>query len=90
MTANLSIGDFSRMTQRAASELAIIGHGGRHDDVDLAYSALGDYARRHEISVDGPLRDYYHRFFWDTADSAQWDSELCWPVFRADAEGADA
>lgn len=73
-----------------AVELAVIRHTGPHDDVDLAYSALGDYARRHEISVDGALREYYHRFFWDTGDSAQWETELCWPVFRADTEGVDA
>ncbi|MDV3128549.1 MerR family transcriptional regulator [Mycobacterium sp. 21AC1] len=40
---------------------------------------------RHEISVEGPLREYYERFYWDTDDSAQWSTTLCWPVFRADA-----
>lgn len=67
------------------AELAVISHRGSHDDVDLAYSALGDYATAHEISVDGPLREYYTRFSWDTDDSAQWETDLCWPVFRADA-----
>lgn len=68
-----------------AAELAAIRHHGPHDDVDLAYTALGDYATRHEISVDGPLREDYERFSWDTGDSEQWVTELCWPVFRADA-----
>ena len=68
-----------------AAELAVIHHHGPHDDVDLDYSALGEYATRHEISVDGPLREYYDRFSWDTDDSAQWVTALCWPVFRADA-----
>lgn len=54
-----------------AAELAVIRHEGSHDDVDLAYSALGDYANRHEISVEAPLREYYERFYWDTDDSAQ-------------------
>jgi len=72
------------------AELAVTRYIGPHDDVDLAYSELGDYARRHEISVDGPLREYYHRFSWDTGDSAQWETELCWPVFRSDATGVDA
>ncbi|WP_232374727.1 MerR family transcriptional regulator [Mycolicibacterium mengxianglii] len=72
------------------AELAVLRHHGPHDDVDLAYSALGDYATRHEISVDGPLREYYHRFYWDTEDSAQWETDLCWPVFRSDATEADA
>lgn len=73
-----------------AAELAVIHHHGPHDDVDLAYSALGDYATRHEISVDGPLREYYHRFYWDTEDSVEWETELCWPVFRSDATGANS
>lgn len=73
-----------------AAELAVIRYAGPHDDVDLAYSELGDYARRHEISVAGPLREYYHRFYWDTTESAEWETELCWPVFRSDATGVDA
>jgi GyrI-like small molecule binding domain len=68
-----------------AAELAVVRHHGAHDDVDLAYSALGEYATRHEISVEAPLREYYERFFWDTEDSSQWSTDLCWPVFRADA-----
>jgi DNA-binding transcriptional MerR regulator/effector-binding domain-containing protein len=68
-----------------AAELAVILHHGPHDDVDLDYSALGEYATRHEISIEGPLREYYERFSWDTDDSAQWMTALCWPVFRADA-----
>ena len=35
---------------------------GPHDDVDVAWSTLGEYANRHEISVDGPRREYHHRF----------------------------
>jgi DNA-binding transcriptional MerR regulator len=68
-----------------AAELAVIHHRGPHDDVDLHYSALGEYATRHEISVEGPLREYYECFSWDTDDSARWATALCWPVFRADA-----
>ncbi|WP_029373861.1 MerR family transcriptional regulator [Mycobacterium sp. UM_WWY] len=68
-----------------AAELAVVHHRGPHDDVDLAYSALGEHATRHEISVEGPLREYYDVFSWDTDDSAQWVTTLCWPVFRADA-----
>ena len=41
------------------AELAVIRHHGSLDDVDLTYSELGAYATRHEISVDGPLREYY-------------------------------
>ncbi len=68
-----------------AAEMAVLRHDGPHDDVDLAYSALGEYAIHHAISVEGPLREYYERFSWDTDDSTQWTTTLCWPVFRADA-----
>lgn len=78
------IGRVTPMTIPAA-ELAVISHRGPHDDVDLNYSALGEYATRHEISIEGPLREYYDRFYWDTDESAQWVTSLCWPVFRADA-----
>ena len=67
-----------------AAELVVIRHRGPHDDVDVAYSALGDYATRHEISVDGPLREYYLTFAWDTDDSSHWETDLCWPIFRSD------
>jgi DNA-binding transcriptional MerR regulator len=69
------------------AELAVIRYRGAHDDVDLDYSALGSYATRHEISVDSPLREYYERFSWDTPDSSQWVTDLCWPIFRSDAGG---
>jgi DNA-binding transcriptional MerR regulator len=71
-----------------AAELVVVEHHGPHDDVDLAYSQLGDYATQHEISVEAPLREYYECFSWDTDDSSQWVTELCWPVFRSDREGA--
>ena len=67
-----------------AAELVVIEHHGPHDDVDLVYSQLGDYATQHEISVEAPLREYYTCFSWDTDDSSQWVTELCWPVFRSD------
>lgn len=68
-----------------AAELAVISHHGPHDDVDIHYSALGEYATRHEISIEAPLREYYQRFTWDTDDSTQWVTSLCWPIFRAAA-----
>lgn len=67
-----------------AAELVVVEHHGPHDDVDLAYSELGDYATQHEISIEAPLREYYRRFSWDTGDSAQWATDLCWPIFRSD------
>jgi DNA-binding transcriptional MerR regulator len=69
-----------------AAELAITRHHGPHDDVDLAYGELGEYATRHELSVEAPLREYYERFSWDTDDSSQWVTDLCWPILRTESE----
>jgi effector-binding domain-containing protein len=70
-----------------AAELAVIGHHGSLSDADLSYATLGSYATRHEISIDGPLREYYLRGAADTPDEAEWRTEIGWPIFRADAIG---
>ena len=38
----------------------------------------------HEISVDGPLRESYLRGFLDTPTADDWQTEIGWPIFRAD------
>jgi effector-binding domain-containing protein len=65
-------------------ELAIIRHYGSLSNADLSYATLGSYATAHEISVDGPLREYYLRGASDTPDQAEWRTEIGWPIFRAD------
>ena len=67
-----------------AAELAIISHHGSLADADLSYAKLGSYATTHEISIDGPLREYYLRGADDTPDEAEWRTEIGWPIFRAD------
>jgi DNA-binding transcriptional MerR regulator/effector-binding domain-containing protein len=71
-----------------AAELAIIVHHGSLADADLSYAKLGSYATTHEISIDGPLREYYLRDAGDTPDEAQWRTEIGWPIFRADTSRA--
>src|SRR5882757_2842888 len=66
-----------------AAELAIMAHHGSLDDADLTYGELGAYAAKHEISVDGPLREYYLRDSYDTPNPAEWETEIGWPIFRA-------
>jgi DNA-binding transcriptional MerR regulator/effector-binding domain-containing protein len=70
-----------------AAELAIITHRGALDDIDLTYAELGTYTTRHEISVDGPLREYYLCDSFDSSDAKEWVTELGWPIFRADSDG---
>jgi hypothetical protein len=38
---------------------------------------------KHEISVDGPLRENYLNGFLDTDDSDTWDTEIGWLIFRS-------
>jgi DNA-binding transcriptional MerR regulator len=71
-----------------AAELAIIIHQGSLADADLSYAKLGSYATTHEISIDGPLREYYLRGAADTPHEAEWKTEICWPIFRADTSPA--
>jgi DNA-binding transcriptional MerR regulator len=67
-----------------AAELAIITHRGPLADDDLSYGELGGYVTAHEISIDGPMREYYLCGPAGTADQAKWRTEIGWPIFRAD------
>jgi len=47
----------------------------------LTYGDLGSYVLKNEISVDGPLREYYLRAFSDTASPDEWETEIGWSIF---------
>jgi DNA-binding transcriptional MerR regulator/effector-binding domain-containing protein len=66
------------------AELAVLTHRGSHENMDISYGQLGSYVTTHEISVDGPVREYYVVDAADGADPDQWVTEICWPVFRSD------
>jgi DNA-binding transcriptional MerR regulator/effector-binding domain-containing protein len=70
-----------------AGELAVMRHHGSLDDADLTYGDLATYVLRHEIGVDGPLRENYLRGFLDDPDPAGWETEIGWPIFRSDSGG---
>ena len=65
------------------AELAIMLHHGSLADMDLTYGELGAHVMRHEISVEGPLREHYPIGFLDTDDQGQWETEIGWPIFRS-------
>ena len=67
------------------AELAIAVHHGPLDTIDLTYGALGTYAARHEIGIDGPLREYYLRNPLDTSHEKDLVTEVGWPIFRSDS-----
>jgi DNA-binding transcriptional MerR regulator len=59
-------------------------HRGPLGNIDLTYAALGTYAARHEIGIDGPLREYYLRDPLQTSDEQHLVTEVGWPIFRSD------
>jgi effector-binding domain-containing protein len=63
-------------------ELAVIEHAGPPSDVDRSYGTLAAYVARHALTVDSPIREYYLVGQRDTPDSAQWRTEIGWPIFR--------
>ena len=65
-----------------AAELAVARHRGSPSSIDRTYGELGAYVIRHEISVDGPLRETYLRGITETANTDEWDTEIGWPIFR--------
>jgi len=65
-----------------AAELAVIGHSGPHEGIDRDYGALAEYVTRHELAVDGPIREFYPVNRHQTADQSKWRTEIGWPVFR--------
>ena len=65
------------------AELAIMLHRGPLSDIDLTYGELGAHVMRHEISVEGPLREHYPIGFLDTDDQGRWETEIGWPIFRS-------
>ncbi|HSZ48210.1 MAG TPA: MerR family transcriptional regulator [Streptosporangiaceae bacterium] len=66
------------------AELAVAVHRGPLDTIDVTYADLGTYAARHEIGIDGPLREYYLRDPLHVDDDQDLVTEVGWPIFRSD------
>jgi DNA-binding transcriptional MerR regulator len=69
-----------------AGRFAVALHVGVHRDVDRTYAALGAYAAAHELDGTGPVRERYLTDPLSTRDSAQWRTEVCWPLASASAQ----
>jgi DNA-binding transcriptional MerR regulator len=65
-----------------AVELATVVHKGSHANIDLAYGCLAAYVTRHELAVEGPLREYYLVGPQDTSEMSAWRTEIGWPIFQ--------
>lgn len=67
-----------------AAEVVVTTYFGSPADIDLAYARLGSYIAEHELTLGWQLREYYHRDHSHTTDSAQWRTEIAWPVIGSD------
>jgi DNA-binding transcriptional MerR regulator len=65
-----------------AVELAIITHAGSHAEIDRAYGSLASYVSEQALAVDGPIRERYIVGRHDTAEEAEWRTEVGWPIFQ--------
>lgn len=70
-------------------ELATITHSGSHTDIDLAYGALATYVTEHALAVEGPIREYYLVGRRDADETAEWRTEIGWPIFHTGPEPND-
>ena len=64
------------------AELASIVHPGPHTEIDRSYGALAAYVTKHELAVDGPIREYYLVGPAETPDDSLWRTEVGWPIFQ--------
>ncbi|ANI40588.1 MerR family transcriptional regulator [Mycolicibacterium vaccae] len=64
------------------ADLAVTVHAGAHDDIDVTYGRLGTWVVTHALAVDGPIHEIYSVGPRDTPESADWRTEIGWPVFR--------
>jgi effector-binding domain-containing protein len=71
------------------AELAIAAHHGPPNTIDLTYGALSTHATRHEIGINGPLREYYLHNPLDTSHENDLVTEVGRPIFRSDSQTDD-
>jgi DNA-binding transcriptional MerR regulator/effector-binding domain-containing protein len=81
-----ALGGVDARWELPAARFAVALHVGPHNDIDRSYAALGTYAAAHGRDGVGPVRERYLTGPFDTADQAQWRTEVCWPLAPAGAE----
>jgi DNA-binding transcriptional MerR regulator len=77
-----------RQTVLPPVELAVSVHSGPDSEIDRTYGALGEHVTRHELSVEGPIRESYLVSAFDT-DLGGPVTEIGWPIFRTFGSAAD-
>jgi effector-binding domain-containing protein len=62
-----------------AVDLAVATHHGSDATVPQVYGALGAHVARHELGIDGPVRETYLQH---EAPGIAAVTEIGWPIFR--------
>jgi effector-binding domain-containing protein len=70
------------------AELATVTHRGPPAGIDLAYGALVASLARHELGIDGAIREYSTIAATDRPDSSAWRTEIGLPIFSTRQPGA--
>ncbi|MEP7765178.1 MerR family transcriptional regulator [Sanguibacter sp. 25GB23B1] len=79
------LGEAVALTGRARAEtlqavdLAVATHRGRDATVPQVYGALGAHVARHELGIEGPVRETYLQY---EAAGSEAVTEIGWPIFR--------
>jgi DNA-binding transcriptional MerR regulator len=71
----------ARLGVLPAADYAVTVHSGPDSEIDRSYGALGAYVARHELSVDGPVRESYLVSEFDDPHRER-VTEIAWPIFR--------
>ncbi|WP_067864527.1 MerR family transcriptional regulator [Nocardia shimofusensis] len=68
------------LVELPAHRAAIALHRGSFDEIDRTYGALGTHVAEHDRALSEPVREIYLAGPGDTADPADYRTEICWPV----------
>ena len=69
-----------RVTELPATDVAVLMHRGAYDTLLDAYLELGAWVGSEADPSDLPVREYYLVSLFDTSDTDELRTELCWPL----------
>ncbi|MBF6213877.1 MerR family transcriptional regulator [Nocardia puris] len=74
--------DGCAVTELPGLRFAVAEHHGDFEDFDRTYGALGSYVAEHDVALPEPVREIYLTSPRETGDTADYRTEVCWPVGR--------
>jgi DNA-binding transcriptional MerR regulator/effector-binding domain-containing protein len=70
-----------RVTELPATDVAVLMHRGAYDTLLDAYLELGAWVASEADPSDLPVREYYLVSPFDTSDTDELRTEVCWPLY---------